>query len=275
MTIDSGRIFKIYKSLDKDQLQFVFDKKITGSLSLGEWLAKLRKIAEMDTIGDETRKRSGNMAILFGILTVLTIILTLARPMFFFLPVGFFIVFLYLSATYFLLRKIDIGNNLRLFIVPVLEHFESKGSLDKALDLNMDFSNPVKDEHLTGTIEEEKESPVNIYRHHWMEGKMEFTDGVRITWEIEDVVKRMESEKKLSLDEVSGNYVIQHTLNMHFRAPKDRFSALNKEMMETDDGKYYIVSFHKKDISENLDEGMSPEVFISSVTEGYSYVHEI
>jgi hypothetical protein len=43
-------------------------------------------------------------------------------------------------------------------------------------------------------------------------------------------------------------------------------------MMETDDGLYYITSIHKKDISESLEEGMSPEVFTSSIDEGYHFV---
>lgn len=71
--------------------------------------------------------------------------------------------------------------------------------------------------------------------------------------------------------ESEGKFQINHILNMHFLAPKTGFIAKN-EMMETDDGKYYIVSIHKKDISENLEKGMSYEVFLSSIQEGYNFV---
>jgi len=274
MTIDSRKIFKIYKSLDKDQLQFVVDKKIEDTRSIEEWLTKLRKIAEMDTLGDESRKKSGNLAIIFGIFTVFTIILTISKPILFFFPIGFIVLFIYFVVTYFLLRKIDIGNNMRIFIVPMLEQFQVKRSLEKPFYLRMDFSNPITKERLSQTIEEEKERPSNVYKHHWMDGNMEFKDGVKISWEINDVIRKNDGEiqDKLSGKETLGKYQIQHTLNMHFSAPTEKFMPENKDMMETDDGKFYIVSIHKKDISESLDQGMSPEVFISSLEEGYHFV---
>jgi hypothetical protein len=272
MTIDSRRIFKIYKSLDKDQLQFVFDKRIEGSMPVEEWLKKLHRIAEMDMIGDESRKSSGSLALVFGVFTILTVVLTISKPILFFFPTAFFILFIYFLATYYLLSKIDIGNNMRLFIVPMLEYYQQKASLSSPVKLKMDFSNPVKNEHLSRTVEEEKEHPINIYKHHWMDGSLIFNDGVKIDWEIEDVVRKKENEKKTEGEETSGKLQIQHILNMHFSAPKEQFTTADKDIMETDDGQYYIVSIHKKDISESLDEGMSPEVFISSVEEGYHFV---
>jgi hypothetical protein len=228
----------------------------------------------MDKIGDESRKRSGNLAIVFGILSVLTIILSIAKPIFFFLPTAFLILFVYFVVTYFLLRKIDIGNNMRLFIVPMLEHYLDEGSLKDPFFMRMDFSHPIKKDYLSQTIEEEKEKPSHIYKHHWMDGKMVFKDGVKVTWEIEDVVQKQVSEIQddVSRMEFSGKHQIHHILNMHFSAPKEHFDPANKDMMETDDGKYYIISLHKKDISESLDEGMSLEIFISSIQEGYHFV---
>ena len=274
MTIDSRKIFRIYKSLDKEQLQFVIDKKIEDTLAIDDWLDRLHKIAEMDTIGDESRKRSGNLAIVFGVLSVATIILSIVKPIFFFLPTAFLILFIYFVVTYFLLRRIDIGNNMRLFIVPMLEHYNREGSLPEPFRLKMDFSNPITKSHLSQTIEEEKERPSNIYKHHWMDGNMVFSDGVKITWQIEDVIRTEDSnvEDGASRMDFSGKFKIHHVLNMHFSAPKDHFNPVNKDMMETDDGKYYITSIHKKDISDSLDEGMSPDVFISSIKEGYHFV---
>ena len=276
MTIDSRKVFRLYKSLEKDQLQFVLDKKVEDTLTIEDWLKKLHGIAEMDSIGDESRKQSGNLSVFFGILTIATFILTLYQPILFFFPLAFLILFIYFVVTFFLLRKIDIGNNMRLFIVPMLEHFLRQGSIKKAFSLRMDFSHPITKERLTENDEEDNSKPGNIYRHHWMDGKMVFNDGVKITWEIEDLINKRngniinESGKK----DFTGKYQIQHILNMHFSAPKEHFIAVNKDMMETDDGLFYIVSIHKKDLSESLDEGMSPEVFISSLEEGYHFVKQ-
>ncbi len=274
MTINSRKIFRIYKSLEKDQIQFVLDKKIEDTLTLEEWLTKLHRIAEMDTIGDETRKQAGNLSIVFGVLTIATIVLTISKPILFFFPIGFLTLFVYFVVTFLLLSKIDIGNNLRLFIVPMLEYFRKRGSVKEAFNLRMDFSHPITKERLSESDEEDNQQPGSIYRHHWMDGKMVFDDGVKITWEIEDVINKRDSGIKRSGTKKTpaGKYEIQHVLNMHFSAPKEHFIAINEDMMETDDGLYYIVSIHKKDVSDSLDEGMSPEVFISSIKEGYHFV---
>ena len=274
MTINSSKVLRIYKSLDKDQIQFVLDKKIEDTLTLEEWLTKLHGIAEMDTIGDESRKQAGNLSIVFGILTIATIILTISKPILFFFPIGFLILFIYFVVTYFLLSKIDIGNNMRLFIVPMLEYFSKQGSVKKAFSLRMDFSHPITKERLSKADDEENQKTDSIYRHHWMDGNMMFNDGVKITWEIEDVISKRDGNLKRggNKKDPTRKYEIQHILNMHFSAPKEHFIAINKDMMETDDGLYYIVSIHKKDISDSFDEGMSPEVFISSIEEGYHFV---
>ena len=274
MTINSGKVLRIYKSLDKDQLQFVLDKKIEDTLTLGEWITKLHGIAEMDTIGDDSRKQAGNLSIVFGILSIATIILTISKPVLFFFPIGFLILFIYFVVTFFLLRKIDLGNNMRLFIVPMLEHFRKKESVKEAFSLRMDFSHPITKERVSESEEEENQKPGSVYRHHWMDGNMTFDDGVKITWEIEDVISKRTGNAKRAgkKNDQTGKYEIQHILNMHFSAPKEHFIAVNEDMMETDDGLYYIVSIHKKDISESFDEGMSPEVFISSIEEGYHFV---
>jgi hypothetical protein len=273
MTINSRKVLRIYKSLEKDQIQFVLDKKIEDTLTIDEWLAKLYRIAEMDTIGDESRKQAGNLSIVFGVLTIATIILTIYKPILFFFPIAFLTLFVYFVVTFFLLSKIDIGNNLRLFIVPMLEYFRKQGSVKKAFSLRMDFSHPITKERLSESDEEENQKPGSIYRHHWIDGKMVFEDGVKITWQIEDVINKKEGGIRSSTKNApAGKYEIQHVLNMHFSAPKEHFIAVNKDMMETDDGLYYITSIHKKDISESFEEGMSPEVFTSSIQEGYHFV---
>jgi hypothetical protein len=156
----------------------------------------------------------------------------------------------------------------------MLEYFRKQGSVKEAFSLRMDFSHPITKERLSESDEEENQKPVSIYRHHWMDGKMEFNDGVKITWEIEDVISKKNSGIKGRGNKKSsaGKYEIQHVLNMHFSAPKEHFDAVNRDIMETDDGLYYIVSIHKKDVSDGLDEGMSPDVFISSIEEGYHFV---
>ena len=59
---------------------------------------------------------------------------------------------------------------MRLFIVPMLEHFQRQGSVKEAFSLRMDFSHPITKERLSENDEEDNNKPGNIYRHHWMDG---------------------------------------------------------------------------------------------------------
>lgn len=161
---------------------------------------------------------------------------------------------------------------MRLFIVPLLEHYDRQGTVEKPFKLRMDFSNPISKERLQEEDEEDQAGSGNKYRHHWMDGNMEFKDGVKISWEIEDVVRKRESRIKGDLSSTSGKYQIAHVLNMRFAAPLDHFSVAKDDIMKTDDGKYYIIAIHKKDISESLEEAMSLEIFIESVEEGYNFL---
>ncbi len=184
MAIDSRKIYKIYKSLDKDQIQFVLDKKIEGTYSIGKWLDRLMQIAELDTLGDDTRQKSGSLSLVFGAFTVFTIILTISKPFMFFFPIGFFLIFFYFLFTYIALSKIDIGNNLRIFVVPLLKKYLEQGNIEENLQLRMDFSSPISPERLTATVESNHKDRSKLYKHHWMEGSIQYNDGVKITWEV-------------------------------------------------------------------------------------------
>ena len=271
MAIDSRKIYKIYKALDKDQIQFVLDKKIAGTYSIRIWLDRLLQIAELDTLGDDTRQKSGSLSIVFGTFTLFTIILTISKPFMFFFPIGFFLIFFYFLFTNIALSKIDIGNNLRIFVVPLLKKYLDERNIKEELKLRMDFSSPIASERLTATVESKSKDRNKVYKHHWMEGSIQYNDGVKITWEIEDIVKKIErnlQDKATNMD-MSSIFNVDHILNMHFYAPVARFDSINKELMESKDGEFYILSIHKKDISNSLDEGMDPQTFIAAVEEGY------
>ena len=53
--MNSRKAFKLFKSLDRDQIQFVLDKKMEGKNTVDEWLNILSSVAQMDTYGDDAR----------------------------------------------------------------------------------------------------------------------------------------------------------------------------------------------------------------------------
>jgi len=266
MTIKSRRVLKIYHSLDREQIQLVIDKKFEGKYSMDQWLNKLRKLAVMDTLGDDTRQNSASLLIVFGIFTVFTLVLTISKPFLFFFPIGFFLLFFYFLIMYITLNKIDIGNHLRLFIVPLLEKLQKKSIVGDPFYLKMDFSNPINKKNLMKETKGKK-----IYKHPWMHGELTFNDQVNITWEIEDIVKERDrslQDNSTQMDLKKKN-LITHQLSMYFNVPKDLFEIHEKESAVTDMGDYFQIRISREDTSNSIDEGMVPSVFLDTIEEGY------
>ncbi len=273
MKINSRRILKIYKSLDKDQVQLVITKRIQGEFDLEHWLDKLQKLAIMDQLGDDSRIKSGDLSIVFGIFTAFTIFLTISKPFLFFFPVGFFLLFFYFLMMYLTLNKIDIRNNLRMFVVPLLEHFKETKAIKGPINLKMDFSNPKKNKNLAGQVEYNIETD-KIFRHHWMEGKLMLDDQVSIQWEITDIVKesgRYFGTSGGQSDSKKKNTII-HKLGMKFMIPKLQFDLAKSDLktIHTDD--YWIIQIFREDSSNSLEEGMSPDIFLDAIKEGMGQI---
>lgn len=273
MAINSRRILKIYKSLDKDQIQLVITKKIEGKHDLDHWLEKLHKLAVMDQLGDDARIKSGDLSIVFGIFTAFTIILTISKPFLFFFPLGFFLLFFYFLMMYILLNKIDIGNHLRIFIVPLLEYFRENRPVNGMIDLKMDFSDPKKDKNLAGELGDKAQSD-KIFRHPWMEGKVILENRISIHWNITDIVK--ETGKYLRGSGEPGKekkkIKIIHKLDMKFQIPKDQFTLKDQDLKTVETGDYRVIQINKEGFSESLQEGMSPDIFLEAVNTAYSQI---
>jgi hypothetical protein len=275
MTLSSRSILKIYKSLDKEQIQLVIEEKIEGKHDIHHWLKKLHKLAVMDTLGDDVREKSRDLLIVFLIFTVFTSILTIAKPFLFFFPIGFFLLFFYFLMMYFTLNKIDIGNNLRIFIVPMLEQLNMHYKIEDPFYMKMDFSNPRKKKYLVNSTDPENENR-KIFIQPWMEGTLTFDDQVRIQWTIVDTV----NERRKGLSETASRlgltqkFSVLHQLKMHFQIPKDNFELIKKDQDMDEMDNFYIVKMNKEDESSSIYEGMDPEVFLETIREGYEKIRK-
>jgi hypothetical protein len=272
MTISSRRIRKIYKSLDKEQIQLVLDKKIEGTHDVHHWLEKLRKLAVMDSLGDDSRKKSAELSVIFGLIATFTILLTITKPFLFFFPLGFILLFLYFLIMYLTLNKIDIGNNLRNFIVPLLEHFMEKDRIEGPVYLKMDFSNPG-----TGIKSgNERRKQDNVISHYWMDGNMGLTDKVIIRWKIKDTITKAGrgGQWKIKDRATVNKNLVKHELVMDFLIPKKSFYIEKKEVEVNEAGEYLTFQLKKTDTSGSLEEGMAPGIFLDTFSTGYQYLRK-
>jgi hypothetical protein len=176
---------------------------------------------------------------------------------------------------YFTLNKIDIGNNLRIFIVPMLEYLKKQYKIEDPFYMKMDFSNPRKKKYLVTGTDPEKENQ-KIFIHPWMEGALTFDDQVRIQWTIVDIVKERRkglSETASSLS-LTKNYSVLHQLKMHFQIPKDNFELIKKDQVVDEMDDFYMVKMEKEDESSSIYEGMDPEIFLETIRAGYEKIRK-
>ncbi len=266
MPITSRKVFSIYRTLDRDQIRFVIDKVIEGNHTPQEWLNRLNRIAFMDLLGDETREQAGRFSMAFGVLTIVMTVLTILRPVLFFLPIGFVIIFAYFFSLYMSLLKIDISNHMRLFLVPLIDQLEERLNENANVYLKMDFSSSVTKEKL---LESGEDKSVKTFRHHWIDGELTLNDGIILEWGIEDVVQQRKSTLADKAERMKfKDYAISHLLKMKLTASTHNFKTVD-ENLKAENGQL-IVHLENESTSTSLDEGMDPAVFLNLLDEGYS-----
>ena len=269
MPITSRKVFSIYRTLNRDQVRFVIDKVIEGSHTADDWLSRLNRIAFMDLVGDETREQAGSLSVNFGILTVVTLVLTIFRPVLFFLPLGFLIIFAYFFSLYISLLKIDISNHMRIFLVPLIGILKEQIPESAEIYLKLDFSKAVGKEKLTVTDEAGGDKQTRFYRHHWMDGKVTLNDGITVKWSIEDEIIRRNSRLMEKAEKMKfSDYEIRHLLKMHLSASTDLFTPADESVILKDG--HLVLNLEDESQSNSLDQGMEPTVFIDLMNQGIS-----
>ncbi len=271
MPVTSRKVFSIYRTLNRDQLRFVVDKVIEGEYTADLWLGRLNRIAYMDLIGDETRGQAGRLSVTFGILSVATLVLSILRPVLFFFPITFLIIFIYFLSLYLSLLKIDISNNMRVFLVPLIQELDRRMDEKATLNLKMNFSSPVTFDKLTGTLHDHGEKPVKEYRHDWMEGKLVLKDGNRLEWHIRDIVHEKGSKFSEKAEKMKfKDYEITHHLDLKFFPDLSKFRLIDENYLSG--GEEKVLELHAESKSESLEEGMDPKLFIDLLDEACSKI---
>lgn len=269
MPITSRKVFSIYRTLNRDQVRFVIDKIIEGNHTAEDWLNRLNRIAFMDLVGDETRDQAGSLSINFGILTAVTLVLTFFRPVLFFLPLGFLIIFTYFFSLYLSLLKIDISNHMRIFLVPLITLLKEHIPESTEIYLKMDFSKAVSKDKLAEPEQAEGSKQTKLFRHHWIDGRVTLNGGITLKWNIEDEITRRNSKLMDKAEKMKfRDHEIRHLLKMHLSAPAGLFTPADQSVIRKDD--HLVVSLQDESESKSLDEGMEPSVFMDLMQQGIS-----
>ncbi len=275
----SKKALGIFKTLTEEQKQFALTNKISASYKIKKWLDLLQKLAIMDKLGDKQRKRSKGWAIAFLIFAGFFTLLTFGGGFFMLIMVAIFAVpgFLLLSR-YKKLKKIDIDNRLRLFVVPLTIILLEEANKEKKITYNLNVKNPVRKDNISEIIPNtNKRYPkikTTFYKSEWMEASAEFSDGVKLNWDIEDVIRKRNITKisRSGKTKYKVKYKIKHIINMQVQLPKSKYqlTADPTSFLYKDSNNYHVLKIKGKAISNSLVQGLDINAFLELVASAYS-----
>lgn len=229
-----------YRALTTEQKAFLRSKQIENTLPLDHWYAFFAPLETYDRHGDNARKIAGVIAIAAPIGAFVFTLLGL------FLPVGILLLLIFAMAlpTYLILRKNNVPNLLRDFLVPMLAVLQQDVPSAEPLHLGLD---------LTGLNESKQtEPPPNTpdpsapsgypkiretyYADPWLTGATQFVDGARVKWEITDRVRERHITKRSASGKIKTKYKhkIKRRIDVRLEAPTAHYALDTNEAAGAD-----------------------------------------
>ncbi len=274
------KALRFYRSLSKEQKDFVREKRIEDSQSVEQWLRFLTRLAFYDEYGDEGRKK------LKPVLTILWLLLIVAIVLLFIVEsgvnswnigvIGLIIVLLiFYHIAFSKLKKRDLTNQLRLFFVPLLRILIHKAGSNSKLTARLDFSNFLKRKPESKSKIDNRS--IELYVPRFIMGKIKLLDLTLMEFVIGDdhrkvTVKKQSSSGKIK---IKVKYKITHFAFLKISFPKSYYilSDTPGGAVIVEQEEYFIVKRKLKVKSSEEESVLKIEDFLALVDELYKTVN--
>jgi hypothetical protein len=268
--------WKTYRSLSPEQKQIVSQKKLELNRPVDELIALLKPVAACDTLANKSQTR-------FGCTFSVMLLLTLAAVIFFsnlgWGPLTLGVLLLFIAGAVFtgwfwmMLRGIDVSNNLRQFVVPVLALFREDIDPKSPVHLRLDLSKPI---HATKKTAESDAYKAGIYHKvidttyvdPWMAAEAVLVDGTKLRWSVTDRIR----ERKKTKRNARGKYKTKTKyrkvtdIDVQLAMRTKTYAVADAEV--SDDGKRSKVDVQRSVRSDSLDP-IDPRALIDAITDVY------
>jgi hypothetical protein len=196
-------VLSAYRSLNAEQKRILTEKQVDLNRPVDELLVLLQPLAACDAIADKSRTRLGCTAALALVLMIpLLIVLgnvgaALGWIAFgVLLTIGVGALWLYIWT-----RRIDLSNNFREFILPVLNVFREDIDPAHPVHLRLDLSPPTAKPKMQSESAPYKKGVYykiidKIFVDPWMTAETVLVDGTRLSWSIKDEIRERSKTKK-------------------------------------------------------------------------------
>jgi len=271
---------KIYNTLNPDQKIFANEKRIDTSMKLKRWLDFLQPLAQMDRVNDESRrkKKIGIGFIIFGL--VVSFFVTTA-----FLPAVIALILLVVLLIIQIsklnkLKKMDIGNHLRLFLMPFIVVLKEEADANSLLKITFDASEPLAKEKITNEVSSKGMSLPRIkstfYTNPWLNLRAVLADGSVVLLEFEDVVRKSRITKRGSSGKIKTKtkIKIKHRLVAKVLFKKEHYDFVHAAsgIEYADVADYHQFKLKQKRISYSLQKSIELNDALGMIAAAYTSV---
>jgi hypothetical protein len=192
-----------YKQLGAEQREIVRAKQFSGKLSVPALIDLLVPLAHFDESGDRSRRTFRRLFIGSCVATVGTAFLLAMSGAAAVVPVPIAAAGLAIGAglRYRRLRNLDLSNNLRQVVVPLLAVLREEVGPQTPIALELDLRAPTAKQKLVDESPPRSERGYfrvvdRFYKDAWMTAEAELASGARLGWTIVDQVLEQEKSKR-------------------------------------------------------------------------------
>jgi hypothetical protein len=268
--------WKTYQSLSPEQKQILSKKQLEINRPADAILDLLKPLAACDAMANKAQTRLGCT---FGIGIVLTIVLAIVFSNMGWSAVTAAAIVVVLAIMiaagwgYFWLRSIDVSDNLRSFVVPVLTLFREDIDPKHPVHLRLDIDKPIAPRKKTF------ESPPyadgryykiieSAYVDPWMSAEAVLVDGTKLSWSVTDRIRERKKTKRNPRGKIKTKTKYTKKTDVEVSLALRTKAYVLPEGELSSDGKRSKVEVERSVRSESLD-AIDPRALIDAITEVY------
>ena len=268
--------WKTYRSLSPEQKQILAQKQLEVDRPVDELLALLKPIAACDSIANKSQTRFGCT---FGIMIVMTFVAVIVFSNIGWGPLPLGVLLLFIAATLAFgwfwrwLAHIDVSNNLRQFVLPVLALFREDIDPKSPVHLRLDLSKPVASQKKTNESEPYKQGVYHkiidtTYVDPWMEADAVLVDGTRLRWSVTDRIRERKKTKRNARGKYKSKTKYRKVTDVEVQLGLKTKTYAVADAEVTTDGKRSKVEVQRSVRTDSLDP-VDPRALIDAVTDVY------
>ena len=268
--------WKTYRSLTAEQKAILSQKQLELRQPVDELLAVLRPLAACDSMANKSQTRFGCT---FGVLFVASIAAAIVFSNVGWSALTTAAILLILVATvvagwfWLWLRRIDVSNNLRSFVVPVLTLFREDFDPKSPVHLRLDLSKPTATPKKTGQSPPFKQGVYHkvidtMYVDPWMSADAVLVDGTKLSWSVTDRIRERKKTKKNPRGKYKSKTKYRKVSDLEVRLSLRTKTYALAEAELSADGKRSKVEVQRSVRTDSLDP-IDPRALVDAIAEVY------